>query len=123
MQPKQHSARFQTLTILCASIALLVITAPVAIAADDTFKIVNPLGDKTTFSDIITRITGFANDILAPLATIMVLVAGFLYMTAGGDPEKLRKAHKTLIWALVGIAIVILSNGAETVIKSVLGTK
>src|SRR4051812_13203604 len=39
------------------------------------------------------------------IAVIMVIVAGFKYMTSGGDSGKVANAKNTLIYALVGIAI------------------
>lgn len=99
-----------------AGVLLLVILAGKthAIAID------NPLGEKATFSTIIENITKFANSLLAPLSTLMVLIAGFLYLTAGGNPEKVKLAHKTLIWALVGIGLVILANSVRIIIEQVL---
>lgn len=83
-------------------------------------EITNPLPG--TFCEIIQRVVNFANALLAPLSTFMVLVAGFLYMTGGGDPEKVKTAHKVLIYALIGIAIVLLANSAEVIIRDVLQT-
>lgn len=80
----------------------------------------DPLKGKT-FQQIITSVVSFANSLLAPLSTLMVLIAGFLYMTGGGNPEKIKTAHKVLIWALVGIGIVLLANSAEVIIRGILG--
>lgn len=85
-------------------------------------EIPNPIGSKT-FQQVIERLVDFANLLLAPLSTFMVLLAGFFYMTGGGNPEKIKTAHKTLVWALVGIAIVLLANSASFIIKEVLSTK
>lgn len=107
--------KFQT-TIYIAWALLL----PALIAAAATLE--DPLKGKA-FQDIINSVVKFANSILAPLSTLMVLIAGFLYMTGGGNPEKIKTAHKVLIWALVGIGIVLLANSAEVIIRSVLGVK
>lgn len=82
----------------------------------------NPIATND-FKAIVTRITDFALTILGPLSAIMVLIAGALYMTGGGNPEKIKRAHKVLIWALVGIAIVLLAKSAEILIRQVINVK
>lgn len=44
------------------------------------------------------------------LAVIFLIYGGILYITAGGDEGKTEKANQTIIHALVGLAIVILSG-------------
>lgn len=34
---------------------------------------------------------------------VMVIMAGFKYLTSGGEPKALQAAHHTLTWALLGI--------------------
>ncbi|MBI4132766.1 MAG: TrbC/VirB2 family protein [Candidatus Sungbacteria bacterium] len=97
----------------------LVVMTMFAVVAS-AVSVQDPLGGKK-FEDIIKGVVSFANTILAPLSTLMILIAAFLYMTGGGNPEKITTAHRVLIWALVGIAIVLLSNGALAIIKNVLG--
>lgn len=93
-----------------------------AMAADKS-TIDDPLGQGATFNKIINNVVRFANSLLAPLSTLMVLIAGFYYMTGGGNPERVKTAHKILTWALIGIAIVLLANSAEVIIRSVIGVK
>jgi len=45
---------------------------------------------------------------LAGIATfIMLLVGGFKYLTAGGDPKKAESANATLTYAVIGLAVLI----------------
>lgn len=81
----------------------------------------NPLGRGATFSNLVTRIADFALLILGPLAAIMVLIAGAMYMTSGGSPERIKRAHRTLLWAVIGIAVVLLAKSAELIIQNLLG--
>ncbi len=50
----------------------------------------------------LVPLTGF-------LAFIMILVGGFKFLTAGSNAENLEKAKKTLTFAIIGLALVILS--------------
>ncbi len=79
----------------------------------------NPIG-YSTFEELISAILGWLNKVLIPVAAIMIFYAGFLYITAAGNPEKIKKAHSAITWALVGIAIVLLSTGLSFVIRDVI---
>lgn len=81
----------------------------------------NPLGEGTTLMDVIDRFVDYALVLLTPLSVIMVLLTGYFYMTAGGNEEKVKRAHKTLIWTVIGIAIVLLAKSAQLIIKQTLG--
>lgn len=34
---------------------------------------------------------------------VMIVMAGFKYVTSGGEPKALQAAHQTLMWALLGV--------------------
>lgn len=108
--------RSRVISWIAAGVFLLLIFA----AGAEAINIKNPLGEGATFDTIIKNITKFANSLLAPLSALMMLIAGFLYLTAGGNQEKIKLAHKTIIWALVGIGLVILANSARIIIEQVL---
>lgn len=44
-------------------------------------------------------------------------------MTGGGNQGKIKTAHKTLIWAVVGLAIALADNGITAVIENILEAK
>lgn len=50
------------------------------------------------------------------LAVYFLLVAAFNYLTAGGDPEKIKKAHGSLLWSFVAIVVALISVGAAQII-------
>jgi formate-dependent nitrite reductase membrane component NrfD len=55
---------------------------------------------------------------LIVLAIVFVLVAAFKYLTAAGDPEKVKSASHTLIYAAVAVVIAILAKGVPLIIGS-----
>ncbi len=65
------------------------------------------------FRDWFARIIGV-------LGVIIILYAAFLYMTAGGDEEKVTKAKKTLIAGVIGVALAIIAYGVFGLVKSFL---
>jgi uncharacterized membrane protein YukC len=56
-------------------------------------------------------------------AAIYIIVAAFMYLTAGGDQEQISKAKKQLIYAIIAIAIAALSKTIVAVVGSILGAK
>lgn len=51
------------------------------------------------FSSVISVIVG-----LSFIATLVMLIfAGFKYLTSGGEQKALQSAHQTVTWALLGI--------------------
>ncbi|MBU0648786.1 hypothetical protein KJ969_01605 [Patescibacteria group bacterium] len=56
---------------------------------------------------IVARIINVFLGLLAVIALVLVLYGGFLWMTSGGEAEKVDKAKKVLINAAIGLAIVL----------------
>jgi len=54
-------------------------------------------------ADIVAFIAGAA-------AIILIIIAGIRYMTSDGDSGKISEAKKTIIGALVGIAVIVLAR-------------
>jgi predicted ferric reductase len=55
------------------------------------------------------------------LAVIMVLVAAFKYLTASGDPEKVKSASHTLLYAAVAVLVAIIAKAFPSLIGSFIG--
>ncbi len=56
--------------------------------------------------------------LLTPIVVIMMLYAGFLFVTAQGNAEKLGEAKKALLYTMIGAAIVLGAEGFATIIKN-----
>jgi len=72
---------------------------------------------KNNVDEIINTIINVFSWVVGLLAVIMVIFGGFKYVTAAGDTEKTKTAKNTILYALVGIVIVALS---QTIVKYVL---
>jgi hypothetical protein len=53
------------------------------------------------------------------VAVVMIIISGFNFITSGGDSQKVSTAKNSLIYAMIGIAIVALS---QTLVHFVLDT-
>jgi Type IV secretion system pilin len=58
---------------------------------------------------------------LIVLAVIFVIVAAFRYLTASGDPEKVKTAGSTLLYAAIAIGVALLARAVPLVVASFLG--
>lgn len=84
-----------------------------------TIVLPNPFGtDK--LSDVVDRVVKFLRTIAIPVVTIMVLVGGFQIMTAGGDPAKFTKGRSTLLYAAVGLVVILVATSVSLFIENVL---
>jgi uncharacterized membrane protein len=54
-------------------------------------------------------------------AVIFVLVAAFKYLTAGGDPEKVKAAGSTLLYAVIAVVIALIAKGIPFIASSFIG--
>ena len=58
---------------------------------------------------------------LIVIAVIFVIVAAFKYLTAAGDPEKVKSAGSTLLYAAIAIGVALLARAVPLVVGSFLG--
>jgi spore maturation protein SpmA len=70
---------------------------------------------------VLEKVASFLLKIATPILTIMVLWAGFLFLTSAGNPEKVAKARQALLWAVIGFAIVLINWGFASIVKEILG--
>lgn len=71
---------------------------------------VSPIETSSSISQIAAKIlAAIIIPIAAAIAVAAVIYGGVLYITSQGDPEKLTKAKKTLLYAIIGIFLVALS--------------
>lgn len=66
----------------------------------------NPI-NANTFAQLVESITQIILTVGLPLAAIMIIYSGFLFVTAGGSEEKLNKAKQSFYWAIIGAAVII----------------
>lgn len=55
------------------------------------------------------------------IGIMMIIYAGYRYMTAGGDDTKVKGAMNNLIFALVGIAIALFAKGLIYLVSHFMG--
>lgn len=71
----------------------------------------------TVFSNIVELALGFAGIAFF----VMLVIGGFKYITAGGDPKETQGASKTLTYAIGGLVLTALSFLVLVVIEDFTG--
>lgn len=83
-----------------------------------------PGGGPTTVSGLGTVLCSVFNILFFGLIIITVffiVLAAFKYLTAGGDPEKVKTASKDLMFAAIAIVVVFLAKGFPSIVVSLFG--
>jgi len=82
----------------------------------------NPLGRTDSISELIKEIVDWLAQIGGIIAVGMIIWGAIQMLTAGGNPEKIEKAKKTIFWTVVGYAIILIGWGIETIIRNFFGS-
>jgi len=85
-----------------------------------SLNITNPLGGVNDVTTLVGSIINFLIILAIPITAILIVYAGFLYITSAGNDEKVKTAQKALIWAIVGFAIVLVASSVPTIIEEFL---
>jgi hypothetical protein len=106
-------------------IALLAILAfsLLLISISSAIDIENPIASTSDIYTLVIKILNFLIILAIPLTAILVIYAGLLYITSAGNAEKIKTAQKTLIWALIGFAIVLIAKSVPAIIQEFLSGK
>ncbi len=77
-------------------------------------------GSGTNLYTTITRVIRWFIGFLGIIAVILIIYGGFLWMTSGGDPQKIDKAKTVLKNAVIGLIIIILAFAIVSFILNLL---
>jgi len=66
----------------------------------------NPLGTNYSIPELVGMIIKYILGLVGTLSLLMFIWAGFMWLTAQGNPDKVKKGRDTMLWAIVGLIIV-----------------
>lgn len=107
---------------LLTILILLALASPVIVSADEIIRIENPITAES-FEEIIDNVIDFVFKIAIVLAPLMVVIGGFLLLTAGGNISQVGRAKSLLLWTAIGFLVVLLSKGILAIINQILGVR
>lgn len=67
-------------------------------------------GSENHFQGIAKDIVNILSVVVGIAAVVMIIFAGFRYITSGGNQESVKTAKQALIYAIIGIVIVALAQ-------------
>ncbi len=93
------------------TIIALSLTPMIAFAAID---------DKEGVLRALENITNLFFSILMAIAVIVILLAAFKFLTAGGNPENAETAKKMILYAVIAIVVALLAKAIPASIQSLI---
>jgi hypothetical protein len=67
---------------------------------------------------LLSKITNIVAAVAGAAAVILILVSGIRFITAGGDANQASSARRTLIYALVGLVVIVLARAIIALVIS-----
>ncbi len=72
---------------------------------------------------LIKSITDWIFKIAIIVAPLMLVIGAVFFMTAGGNPERIKLGKKIIFWTVIGFLIVLFSEGLINLIDYILGVR
>ena len=103
--------------ILFSLILLSLLFVPYLTLVADNYEEVDP----DRLIELLRRILGWITTAFVVIATMFLIYAGYLFMTASGDADKVTRARKMLTYALIGVAVAFGAGILIGVIRYIVG--
>ncbi len=72
--------------------------------------------------NLLDKIISYLFGIFLAFAVIFFIIAAFNFITAQGEPEKVKRARDFVLWALIGVLVAFVSRGLIEFIKGLVGS-
>ncbi len=97
---------------LISFIILSALALPVLALAQGT-----PSGG-ATLDSLVSGIKTAAWTIFGVVAVVCFVIAGILFMTAAGNPEKIQQARNAFLWGVAGVVVGILAYSIISIVQT-----
>jgi hypothetical protein len=89
-------------------LSLLFLANEMVLAQDPTQQIEN----------VLKNIKNYLWTFLGTVAVIAIIWGAYLFVTAGGDTQKIAAAKNAVIWAIIGMIVAVMASGIIDLVKS-----
>ena len=96
--------------IFCLAFPLLVLAQ---------IEIENPLVHKTV-EELVNSIAEFIRNTSLILAPILIIIAGFYFITAMGDPKRIETGKKIILYTVIGLTIILIASGLVALVRNII---
>ena len=93
----------------------------VAILAAPVLAFAQPTGQITSLCALIQKIESIVWMAFGLIAVIAFVVAGILFLTAGGTPEKVQQARSAFLWGVAGVVVAIIAFSIVGIVQNLMG--
>lgn len=111
------------LLVASLCVVLLGIMNKVNAAGPTTIDLENPLGTTDTFVIVGERVVKPVLGIIGSIALIMFVYGGFMWLTSGGSPDKIKTGRDVFMWSSIGIVVILSSYVLLKFVFDALGGK
>lgn len=112
----------QKFTKSIASIMLMLLSLPLIAFAQSGFsyQIESPLAPSIfSIESLLTAVLNILLVIAVPIIVFFIIFAGFSYVTARGNPEKIQNATRSITYALIGAVLILGGIAISEIIKDI----
>jgi phosphoglycerol transferase MdoB-like AlkP superfamily enzyme len=96
----------------------LALTLLVGLLVVPTLAFAQPSGEISSIDDLYDMISTTAWTVLGIVVLVAFIYAAILFLTAGGQPEKISAARNAFLWGVVGVVVGILAWSILKVVES-----
>ncbi len=100
--------------ILTGLVSFSILAAPVLAFAQ-------PTGQITSICQLVTKIENVVWIVFGIIAVVSFVIAGVLFLTAAGNPEKVAQARTAFLWGVAGVVVGIVAFSIIAIVGSGLG--
>jgi len=80
-----------------------------------------PSNQGLTLCSLVQKIQSAVWIIFGVIAVIMFVVAGILFLTAQGSPDKIAQARTAVLWGVAGVVVGIIAFSIISIVSSAMG--
>ncbi len=99
---------------ILSAIILSTLMIPLAVGAN--------ISEPNDILDVFRNILSFLWQVFTIVTVIFFVIAGLMYATAAGEPTRIDKAKKMLLYGVMGAIVAILSGSVEGVMRGILSS-
>jgi len=99
--------------IILSLVLVSLVTLPFIAGAQPSAKI-------GSLDQLVSTLESALWTIFGAIAVVMFVVAGMLFLTASGDPEKIKSARNAAIWGVAGVVVGIMAYSIVEIVSSML---
>ncbi|MDD5738524.1 MAG: pilin [Candidatus Pacebacteria bacterium] len=79
-----------------------------------------PLSSYTEVDKLVEKVSNWIFILALVVAPLMILLGGFYMLTAVGDPKRSTQGKQIIMWAVIGLAVILFAKAFVSIIKSLL---